>query len=87
MQSTQPVSQLMAHSHHMWPVKQLMIQPDHKKSLPVNNPTQVTTIIPKMGTKPPVKLDFLSNLCYYRIYACIELCKTDFQLTMHYDTS
>ena len=38
VQSTQPVSQPMAHSHHMWPVVQLMAQPNHKKSLPVNNP-------------------------------------------------
>ena len=56
-QSTQSVSQLMAQSHHMQPVKQLMAQSDHKKSLQVNNQSQVHTIRPKRDTKPPVKLD------------------------------
>ena len=56
-QSTQPVSQLMAQSHHKQPVIQLMAQPYCKKFLPVNNPTQVTTSRPKRDTNPPVKLD------------------------------
>ena len=56
-QSTQPVSQLMAQSHHKQPVKQPMAQSDHKKSLPVNNSIQVTTSRPKRDTKPPVKID------------------------------
>ena len=41
-QSTQPVTQLMA-------------QLDHKKPLPVNNPTQVMTSRPKRDTKAPLK--------------------------------
>ena len=44
LQSTQSVSQLVAQSNH-------------KKSVTVNNPTQVPTCRPKKDTKPPVKLD------------------------------
>ena len=47
----------MAQSHQEQPMKQLMAQPDHKKPLPVNNPTQVTTRRPKRDNKAPVKLD------------------------------
>ena len=47
----------MAQSDHMWPVKQLMAQSDHKKSSQVNNQPQVQTSRPKKDTKPPVKLD------------------------------
>ena len=56
VQWTQPVSQLMAQSHHMQPVKQFMAQSDHKKSVPVNNPTQVRTSTSR-DAKAPVKLD------------------------------
>ena len=52
-QSTQCVSQPMAQSSHIWPVK----QSDHKKSSQVNNQLQVHTGRPKRDTKPPVKLD------------------------------
>ena len=38
-------------------VKQPIAQSDHKKSLPVSNPTQVTTRRPKRDTKAPVMLD------------------------------
>ena len=37
LQSTKSVSQQMPHSDHMWPVKQLMAQSDHKRSTQVNN--------------------------------------------------
>ena len=47
----------MAQSHHKQPMKQPMAQPDHKKILPVNNQSQVTTSRPKRDTKAPVKLD------------------------------
>ena len=56
-QSTQPVPHLIAQSHQKQPVKQPMVQSDQKKSLPVNNPTQVTTSRPKRDTKIPVRLD------------------------------
>ena len=36
---------------------QPVTQPDHKKPLPPNNPTQVTTGRPERDTKAPVKLD------------------------------
>ena len=50
LQSTQSVSQLMAQLHHMWPAKQPMAQSDHKKSVPVSQPTQVNTSRPKRDT-------------------------------------
>ena len=56
-QAIQSVSQLMAQLDHMQPVVQLMAQPEQKKSLPVNNQSQVPTSRPKRDTKPPVKLD------------------------------
>ena len=37
LQSTHCVSQPIAQSDHIWPVKQLMAQSDHKKSSQVNN--------------------------------------------------
>ena len=52
-QSTQCVSQPVAQSDHIWPVK----QSDHKKSSQVNNQSQVHTNRPNRATKPPVKLD------------------------------
>ena len=52
-QSTQPMAQL----DHKWPMVQLIAQPDHKKHLPVNSPTQVITSVPKRNTKTPFKLD------------------------------
>ena len=36
-QAIQSVSQPMSQLDHMQPLIQLMAQPDHKKSLPVNN--------------------------------------------------
>ena len=51
-QAIQSVSQMVAQLDHMWPVKQPMAQSYHKKSLPVNNPIQVTTSRPKRDTKP-----------------------------------
>ena len=47
------MSQLMAQSDHMQPVK----QSDHKKSSQVNNQLQVHTSRPKRDAKPQVKLD------------------------------
>ena len=56
-QSTQFVSQSMAQSDHMGPVKQSVAQSDYKKSSKVDNQSQEHTSRPKRGTKPPIKLD------------------------------
>ena len=56
-QAIQSVLQPMAQSHHMQPVTQLIVQSDHMKSVPVNNPTQVTPSRPETNAKLPVKLD------------------------------
>ena len=56
-QAAQCVSQPMAQSDYMQPVKQLMAQSDHKKSSQVNNQSQVHTSRPKRDIKPLVKLD------------------------------
>ena len=59
------VSQLMAQSDHMWPVKQC----DHKKSSQVNNQLQIHTSRPNRDTKPPVKFDlFISTVCLPSVY-------------------
>ena len=47
----------MAQLDHTQPVKQPVAQSDHKKSLQVNNQSQVPTNRPKVDTKPPVMLD------------------------------
>ena len=52
-QFTQCMSQPMAKSDHMQPVK----QSDHKKSPQVSNQLQVHTSRPKRDTMPPVNLD------------------------------
>ena len=53
-----------------WPVTQLIAKPDHKKPLPVNNLTQVTTSRPKRDTKA-----LSSMTCKYFVlflgYMCI----------------
>ena len=49
-QAVQYVSQLMAQSDNMWPVKQMMAQTDHKTSSQVNTCSQVYTSRPKRDT-------------------------------------
>ena len=56
-ETTQPVTQPMAQLDHKCPMVQLVAQPNHKKPLSVNNPTQITTSRPKRDTKAPAKLD------------------------------
>ena len=56
-EAVQCVSQLMAQSDNMWPMKQPMAQSDHRKSSQVNNQSQVHASRPKRDTKHPVKLD------------------------------
>ena len=65
VQSTQSVSQPMAQSDHMWPVKQLMAQPDHKKSLQVNNQSQGPTSRPKRDTNPLSRLIYKYCVLFY----------------------
>ena len=72
-QAVQCVSQPMAQSDYMQPVK----QSDHKKSSQVNNQLQVHTSRPKRDTKPPVKIDFkyfnvyLVNMDIYIVYISV----------------
>ena len=66
-EAVQFVSQPMAQSYCMWPMKQLMTQSDDKKSSPVNNQSQVHTSRPQRDTKPPVKLVFK----YFNVYVVL----------------
>ena len=84
-QAVHCVSKPMAQPDHMWPVKQLMAQSDHKKSSQVNNQSQVHTSRRKRDTNLPVKLVYryfnfyLVHMDIYResVCVCVQVCKTD----------